>query len=153
MMRINRQPQRKQSNRRRLRMESLEHRLCLAASFGWDGPGQGSASLGYYIGDVPAGVGLEQGEVELAIGTALDAWAQVADVTFAQTTLAHQSDSLDITFTSIDGSGGILAQAYLPGDVNRGRLAGDIEFDLADPWEVGNDAGRAAFDLVYVQNS
>lgn len=79
-----------------------------------------------------------------------DAWSQVADLTFTQTTLARQSDSLDITFTSIDGRGGILAQAYLPDDVSRGRLAGDIEFDLAAPWEIGNAGGASAFDFVYV---
>jgi hypothetical protein len=150
MNRISLKRKRKQNKRRNLRMEPLEHRLCLAASLGWDGPGQGAASLSYYIGDVPASVELEQVEVESALETALDAWADVADVTFTRTTLARQSDSLDITFASIDGTGRMLAQAYLPDDVNRGRLAGDIEFDLADPWETGNDAGRAAFDLVYV---
>lgn len=150
MKRSNHKRPHQQDRRRKLRMESLEDRLCLAASLGWDGPGQGAASLNYYIGNVPASVGLEQAEVETAVKTALDAWAQVADLTFTQTTLARQSDSLDITFTSIDGSGGILAQAYLPDDVNRGRLAGDIEFDLADPWEIGNSDGSAAFDFVYV---
>jgi hypothetical protein len=150
MRRSNQKPARKPSNRRNLRVESLEQRLCLAASLGWDGPGLGAASLSYYIGDVPASVGLEQAEVETAIKTALGAWEKVADLTFTQTTLARQSDSLDITFTSIDGSGGVLAQAYLPDDVNRGRLAGDIEFDLADPWEIGNSRGSSAFDFVYV---
>lgn len=150
MKRSNRRQIRKHDRQRQLRMEPLEHRLCMAASVGWDGPGLGAASISYYIGNVPASVGLDQAEVETAIETALDAWAQVADVTFTQTTLARQSDSLDITFTSIDGSGGVLAQAYLPDDVNRGRLAGDIEFDLADPWEIGNQRGSAAFDLVYV---
>lgn len=138
------------ATRNKLRMEFLEQRVCLAASLGWDGPGLGAAELTYYIGDVPASVGLQQTEVESAIETALTAWSDVADITFTQTTLARQLDSLDITFTSIDGSGGVLAQAYLPDDVNRGRLAGDIEFDLADTWEIGNNAGRTAFDLVYV---
>lgn len=150
MKRIERRRMRKPEKDRKLRMEPLEARLCMAASVGWDGPGLGAASLSYYIGNVPAGVGLGQAEVETAIETALDAWAQVADLTFTQTTLARRSDSLDITFSSIDGSGGILAQAYLPDDVNRGRLAGDIEFDLADPWEVGGGNGSTAFDLIYV---
>ena len=39
---------------RALRLEPLERRLCMSLSVGWDGPGQGSASLTYYIENVPA---------------------------------------------------------------------------------------------------
>jgi len=58
-------------NRRILRTETLEIRRCLAASLGWDGPGQGSAELTYYIGAEPSG--LSQATVESAIETALGA--------------------------------------------------------------------------------
>ena len=60
------------------------------------------------------------------------------------------NDSIDISFKYLDGVGGTLAQAYFPDDVNRQRIAGDIEFDIADSWEVGNSLGNRAFDLTWV---
>jgi hypothetical protein len=141
---------RKAKRTRPLRAEPLEDRLCLTASVGWDGPGQGDASLTYYVGDVPSSVDLSQAEVEEALESALDAWAEVADVTFTETPRANQRDSIDFQFRSIDGPGGTLAQAYLPDDVNPSRIAGDVQFDTAELWEVGNSLGSAAFDLVLV---
>lgn len=44
----------------------------------------------------------------------------------------------------------MLAQAYFPDDVNRSTIAGDIQFDSAESWEVGNSQGSQAFDLLYV---
>ncbi|QEF96399.1 Matrixin [Stieleria maiorica] len=120
----------------------------LAASLGWDGPGLGSAELTYYIANSPDS--LSQAETDAAIETALDAWASVADLTFTRTEQAGLRDSIDISFTNIDGVGGTLAQAYFPDDVNPARIAGDIQFDISDAWEVGNSLGNQAFDLVYV---
>ena len=57
----------------RPRLESLEERLCLAASVGWDGPGRGAASLGYYIGSAPSS--LAQSAANAAIKQALGAWS------------------------------------------------------------------------------
>lgn len=139
---------RKVRGKRSLRLEPLERRLCMAASVGWDGPGQGSVELTYHIENTPAG--LDQGEVEVALESALDAWGEVADITFTETHLPNQRDSIDFEFTTIDGSGGTLAQAYFPDDVNPARIAGDVQFDIAEAWEVGNGLGSAAFDLVLV---
>ncbi|GAB5406241.1 MAG: hypothetical protein Aurels2KO_44720 [Aureliella sp.] len=133
---------------RTLAAEALESRKLLTASVGWDGPGQGSAELTYYIAG--AAPNLSLAETTAAIETALDAWSEAADITFEQTDLPGQNDSLDISFTQLDGRGGTLAQAYFPDDVNRPRIAGDIQFDSAEAWEVGNNLGRQAFDLVYV---
>ncbi|WP_231604702.1 matrixin family metalloprotease [Crateriforma conspicua] len=136
------------TRRRRLMAESLESRRLLAASMGWDGPGQGAADLSYYIeGTAP---GLSSEETIQALETAFDAWASVADITFTPTSTAGLRDSIDISFAAIDGSGGTLAQAYFPDDVNPPRIAGDIQFDIAENWEVGNEQGNAAFDLVWV---
>ena len=33
---------------------------------------------------------------------------------------------------------------------DRGRIAGDVEFDSSEKWEIGNSLGNAAFDLVLV---
>ncbi|MFK8113551.1 MAG: matrixin family metalloprotease [Rubripirellula sp.] len=138
----------RRKHRRRLAAETLEIRRCLAASLGWDGPGQGSAELTYYVGAAPAGIG--QAAFESAIETALDAWSDVVDVQFTQTSQPNLRDSIDFEFGSIDGAGGTLAQAYFPDDVNPARLAGDVEFDIAENWEIGNGQGNRAFDLVQV---
>lgn len=135
---------------RRLCVETLERRLCLAASVGWDGPGLGSAALTYYVASVPSTMELSQQEVEAGLETALNAWASVADITFTQTDLPHRNNSIDFEFNSIDGSGGTLAQAYYPDDVNSEPIAGDVEFDTSEGWEIGNSQGGSAFDLVFV---
>lgn len=129
-------------------LESLEQRLCLAGSVGWDGPGRGAATLTYYIGAAPAS--LDQATVDAALQMALNAWSSVANIKFKPTETPHQLRSLDLTFRPIDGEGGILAQGFLPADVNPARIAGDVRFDSLERWEVGNDRGSEAFDLVQV---
>ncbi|WP_443217339.1 matrixin family metalloprotease [Rhodopirellula sp. P2] len=120
----------------------------LAASLGWDGPGLGSAALTYTISGSPSS--LTQEETDAAIETAFDAWASVADIEFTEVDQVGLNDSIDISFENLDGRAGTLAQAYFPDDVNPARLAGDIQFDLSENWEVGNSLGNAAFDLVWV---
>src|SRR5262245_43179153 len=120
--------------RRQPRLETLEGRLCLASSVGWDGPGQGHASLTYTIGNAPASLG--QAAVEMAIETALHAWSAVADLTFTRTSQPNRPDSIDFTFRRIDGPGGTLAQSYFPDDLNPARIAGDVQFDASESWEV-----------------
>lgn len=129
--------------------ETLESRLCLSST-GWDGIGQGEASLTYYVGDVPTDFGLTQAEVEQAVADVLQTWADVIQVTFTQITTPNERDSIDIEFDDIDGAGGTLAQAYFPDDVNPAILAGDILVDVSEAWEIGNALGSAAFDLAYV---
>ncbi len=133
---------------RHLSIERLEQRRCLASSMGWDGPGLGSSDLLYSIGTVPDH--LDRQQVESTIEAALDVWSDVADVTFRPTSRQGQADAIDIRFTSIDGPGGTLARAYFPDDLNRNPIAGDVEFDAGDRWEVGNDLGSAAYDLLLV---
>ena len=125
----------------------LETRRCLT-SVGWDGAGQGGAELTYYVGDAPATV--EQAVFEDTIEEALNVWAEVADIEFTQTSVPGLPDSLDITSAYIDGNGGTLAFAYLPDDVNQQAIAGDVVFDISESWEVGNEQGSEAFDLLYV---
>ncbi len=118
------------------------------ASQGWDGPGTGDANLTYYIANTPAG--MSKSEVSAAIKTALEAWSNVASVHFTESKTPGLAKQLDISFANIDGSGGTLAQAYFPADVNPSRIAGDIQFDSSENWEIGNGKGAAAFDLVRV---
>lgn len=134
---------------RRLRHESLEDRRCLSAeSVGWDGPGLGGATLSYHLVNVPGY--LDEATVDQALNTAMSAWSDVIDVNFVKTDRAGQANSIDVSFAPIDGSGGTLAQAYLPDDVNPARIAGDIQFDSSERWEIGNAQGSRAFDLVMV---
>ncbi len=129
--------------------ETLEERRCMAvASVGWDGPGKGAADLTYFVANGPAG--LSKVDVTAAIKTALDAWAKVASVHFTESKTPGLSKQLDISFGNIDGSGGTLAQAYFPADVNPSRIAGDVQFDSSENWEIGNAKGSSAFDLVRV---
>ena len=134
--------------KRKLLMQPLESRVVLAASLGWDGAGEGQAELTYYIANHPSS--LTQAETEQAIETALDAWSSVANIKFTQTDQPGLKDSLDFSFSSIDGVSRTLAQSYYPDDVNSSRLAGDVQFDSAENWEVGNSEGSQAFDLTYV---
>ncbi len=138
------------SGRRRLQLEPLERRLCLAASVGWDGIGLGSASLTYYIDNIPSSMDLTDEEVQSGIETALDAWAEVADITFTETDTAELDDSIDFTFDAWDGTGSELAYAYLPDDVNPEPIAGDVTFDVSEDWEIGNGLGEEAYDFVLV---
>lgn len=134
--------------KRWLTFQPLEVRRVLAASLGWDGPGLGSAELTYNIANSPSS--LSQAATTAAIQTALAAWSNVADITFTPTNQRGLSDSIDFSFTRLDGAGGTLAQAYFPDDVNPARIAGDVQFDSSEVWEVGNSQGSAAFDLVWV---
>jgi len=135
-----------QYKNRPLTLQPLEIRRVLAGSLGWDGAGLGSAELSYHIEGTPRG--LSQAETNAAIETALSVWATAADITFTQTNRSGMRDSIDFSFINIDGAGGTLAQAYFPDDVNPARIAGDVQFDISDAWEVGNQLGNRAFDLV-----
>ena len=132
---------------RRLQFEVCEPKLCLA-SVGWDGIGQGSAELTYYLGPIPES--LDADVIRGGVETAFQAWADVVDIEFTPTGIPNLRDSIDIEFTEIDGPNGTLARAYFPDDVVRSRIAGDVEFDIAENWEVGNRQGNAAFDFVWV---
>ncbi len=139
---------RKQTERKFL-AEQLEDRRLLAASVGWDGPGQGSADLTYYIRNTPTGLSMQQ--VTSAIKTALNAWSSVVDVDFTPASRAGLQRSIDISFQRIDGSGSTLAYAYMPATSSRASsLAGDVVFDSSERWEIGNGQGNRAFDLVSV---
>ena len=132
---------------RKMVIDRLESR-CYLTSVGWDGPGLGEASLTYYLGDVPSAV--DEAIFRDAIEQAFDVWGDVVQIDFTETESPRQRNSIDLTFAEIDGPGGTLAQAYLPRDVNFGRIAGDIEFDQEESWELGNARRAAATDLLYV---
>ncbi|MFQ5646386.1 MAG: M10 family metallopeptidase domain-containing protein [bacterium] len=122
---------------------------------GWDGPGLGSASLSYYFGDMSGD--LSVASQKSAFRAALDVWASVAALSFSETMLANQNNSIDIFFGEGDhGDGypftpGVLAHAFYPyPSPNPETIAGDAHFNDLFPWEVGNGSGGSAFDLMWV---
>ncbi len=134
------------AKRRVATFEPMEERLCLADSVGWDGRGLGAASLTYYIANTPAS--LTWAEVDAAVKTAFSVWAAVADISFTPTSQPNRTRSIDISFRTLDGPGRTLAEGYLPDDLNPARVAGDIQFDSSEFWEVGNAYGADAMDFV-----
>lgn len=123
---------------------------------GWDGPGQGSANLTYFFG--PMTPDLPVASVKSTLVSALNQWSSVANLTFSETFVANMIKSLDIAFVTgdhgdgfpFDGPGGILAHAFFPAPPNPESIAGDLHFDDAELWEIGNGLGFAAFDLMWV---
>ncbi|MDK1031404.1 MAG: M10 family metallopeptidase domain-containing protein [Planctomycetia bacterium] len=110
---------------------------------GWDGPGNGHASLGYYFSnstsDMP--VATQQAEVIRAMGV----WSKYADITWSAAPAAGQSAAIDIGWykrghgdgSPFDGSGGVLAHAYYPAPPNPEPIAGDVHFDNDEDWTTG----------------
>ncbi|XP_069748576.1 uncharacterized protein [Narcine bancroftii] len=84
-------------------------------------------------------IDLPKNEVNRIIKDALNVWADVTPLTFNQTT---SPADIEIIFVSgdhndnapFDGSGGILAHAFGPGE----GIGGDIHFDEAETWSTGN---------------
>jgi Matrixin/PEP-CTERM motif len=113
---------------------------------GWDGPGLGAADLTFHFGtptpDLPLTV------QRAALIAALDAWASVAVLNFSEAASPGQPRSIEFNFQT-DGFGpGTLAFGFFPAPPNPESIAGNIAFNDAFAWEVGNDQGSAAFDLL-----
>lgn len=121
----------------------------LAANPGWDGAGLGTANLTYHIDNAPSSLTSDQ--VRSAIETALKTWSSVVNVNFTETSQAGLPNSIDFDFATIDGANGTLGEAYFPSSSPRASAqAGDVTFDSAETWEIGNSLGAQAFDLVAV---
>ncbi len=110
---------------------------------GWDGPGRGSATLGYYFGTSTSRlpVSLQQSEMVRA----LNVWSRYAQIRWQQVSARNQSRCVDLHFftgdhgdgNAFDGPGGILAHGYYPAPPNPEPIAGDIHFDGAEDWHAG----------------
>jgi len=123
---------------------------------GWDGPGLGSASLTYYFGNLTSD--LPEATVKSTLVDALNVWASVVDITFTETLTPGLNDSIDFLFATgahgdgnpFDGPGGVVAHSFFSSSSNPEPIAGDVHFDDAELWEVGNGLGASAFDLMWV---
>ena len=111
---------------------------------GWDGPGLGSAVLGYWFGAMTARMPAEQSVAEIA--RALSEWASVVRLQFQEASGPHQLRSIDFAFLrgnhkdgyAFDGPGNQLAHGFYP-PPNPETMAGDLHFDDDENWRVGAD--------------
>jgi hypothetical protein len=129
---------------------------------GWDGPGLGTFSLGYYIGnagraDLGLG-GMSVAVLENAFAAAAATWASVVQVTFVKlgdavngATGAFANNSIDFYFhgsgadaadgIGFDGAwnpgnstGSVFAHAWGPKDIMTEITAGNMHFDKDEHW-------------------
>lgn len=112
---------------------------------GWDGPGQGSASVGYLFSKVIDKLPADSAESEIV--RAFNEWAKHAKLTFSQAPSATSSHTINVLFASgnhgdgypFDGAGGVLAHTFYPAPPNPEPLAGDMHFDADESWHIGAD--------------
>jgi len=67
---------------------------------GWDGSGQGSFDVKYFFGTMTTDNGLMESSIHSAFLIAFDAWSDATNgnLTFTETSLERQFDSIDISF-------------------------------------------------------
>lgn len=110
---------------------------------GWDGPGLGSARLGYYYG--PLASRLSRVDVQREIGRALAEWSRHIDVGFVPGA-SGSPRTLSFLFAirghndlfPFDGPGRNLAHTYYPAPPNPETIAGDVHFDDDENWGIGS---------------
>ncbi len=117
----------------------------LAASYGegWDGPGRGRASVTYSFGNISNRVAADQFKTE--VRRAMDEWARVVAVSFAETATRTATKNLDIQFATGDhgdpyaftSGTTVLAHSFYPAPPNPEPQAGDIHINDAWSWSVG----------------
>jgi hypothetical protein len=79
---------------------------------------------------------LDKAGLKETFARACKAWEEVCGLKFFEASSASQAD-IKVGWEQIDGAGGTLAYAYLPGACG-GSLAGTMRFDLGDKWQLGD---------------
>jgi hypothetical protein len=127
-----------------------------AVGEGWDGPGQGSAALGYYFQRLTQKLPADQVRTEIL--RAIQEWSRVAAVTFSPASGPYQERTLNFLFASgshgdaypFDGPGKVLAHTFYPSPPNPEPIAGDLHFDDTEEWIAGPDLTVRSVDLYSV---
>jgi hypothetical protein len=125
-------------------------------SEGWDGPGLGSAVLGYFFESLPSRLDNLRARVELS--RALEEWARYAALSFIPAGAPEQQRTLQIRFGArnhgdafpFDGPSGVLAHTFYPSPPTPETLAGDMHFDDDEEWVAGPDLSYRSIDLFSV---
>ncbi len=110
---------------------------------GWDGPGLGSATVGFVYSHVTSQ--LAPAAAEEAIETAMEEWSKAVAVKWVQGTNPTAPQTVNILWATyahgdgypFDGPGGVLAHTFYPAPPNPEPIAGDMHFDDSEHWAVG----------------
>ena len=110
---------------------------------GWDGPGQGRASLSYSFG--PLAARLDGTQVKNEFRRALAAWSSVVAVSFTEGTNRQANRNLDFFFATGDHGDpyafnpgtSVLGHSFYPAPPNPEPIAGDIHINDSFTWSVG----------------
>jgi len=127
-----------------------------AVGEGWDGPGQGSAAVGYYFQRLTQKLAQDQVRAELL--RAMQEWSRVASVAFSPASGPYLGRTLNFLFAPgshgdaypFDGPGRMLAHTYYPAPPNPEPIAGDLHFDDAEEWVAGPDLSVRSVDVYSV---
>jgi hypothetical protein len=110
---------------------------------GWSANSSGIAALQYFFESVTTK--LDQSAAESEIERAFQEWAKYAKVSFTAGGSALTARTIAILFAAgahgdgypFDGPGGVLAHTFYPAPPNAEPLAGDMHFDAAENWQIG----------------
>lgn len=110
---------------------------------GWDGPGRGSAELGYFFSSYTGRIAPETTRAEML--RAMREWSNHVQVQFKPAGSAKESRTINVEFASrdhgdgypFDGAGKTLAHTFFPAPPNPESIAGDMHFDDDENWQVG----------------
>ncbi len=112
---------------------------------GWDGPGKGSAEVGYYLGALASALPRAQAQTEVLRG--LTEWGKYASILFSPASDANRARNISILFAgrahgdgyAFDGPGKVLAHTFYPSPPNPEPIAGDMHFDDDENWRIGEE--------------
>ncbi len=110
---------------------------------GWDGPGLGSAAIGYVFSQMTKQ--LDSSAAQAEILRAMNEWSKSVKVTWKPGSSATAAQTVNILFGSFahgdsypfDGPGGVLAHTFYPSPPNPEPIAGDMHFDDSEIWRIG----------------
>jgi len=139
---------------------------------GWDGAGQNAVVINWRMEGSTDDMDSSQ---RTAIINALQAWANVVQITFVETAVSNDNVAIDIAWATgnhsalepqeagdtdcpFNGPGGVIAHAGFPPGVNSlcinpmpETFAGNVHFDDAETWEYDDTAGvDSSFSLLLV---
>jgi len=110
---------------------------------GWDGPGQGPASLTYSFQSLPRTLPRDLAEREIL--RAMQEWQRYIELELKPTADIRALRNLNFWFVTgahgdlypFDGPGNMLAHTFYPSPPNPEPIAGDAHFDDAEVWRIG----------------
>lgn len=123
---------------------------------GWDGPGLGKASLGYFLQRLTPKLPSSQATSEIL--KAFQEWARYVEVSFAPVPGPNYSRTINVLFAAgahgdpypFDGPGRVLAHTFYPSPPNPETIAGDMHLDEDEAWSISPEPIYNTVDLYSV---